>query len=374
MKPQFCPNGDCTAHHQAPQGRWWVKWGTYCTAIGGEVQRYKCKQCGKGFSEQTFSLDYYAKRRVGYEPLCRAVSGCMGVRALGRLFQVSPGTIENKIFRLAHQALGVQGVVWGKMRLKEDLVTDGIESFWVSQYYPVNWQVLVGAQSQFIYGAEPVTIRRKGRMRKEQKRRRAEVERRYRPPAKGLERSVQRVYQGVDYLLENAGTQPVQLRSDEHPVYPRVLKNEALIPEWIREGRLELRYYSSRLPRTIDNPLFAVNYLDRELRKDLAEHVRETTRFARSAHTAVERFTVYLWEHNYRKPFRINQPAADPLTHARKAGVSPGVIRWCESWMFRGRVFLSRFPLPRPLLDVWLRMQETPLSQKRPYLPQYALQ
>jgi hypothetical protein len=170
----------------------------------------------------------------------------MGVRALGRLFQVSPGTIENKIFRLAHQALGVQGVVWGKMRLKEDLVTDGIESFWVSQYYPVNWQVLVGAQSQFIYGAEPVTIRRKGRMRKEQKRRRAEVERRYRPPAKGLERSVQRVYQGVDYLLENAGTQPVQLRSDEHPVYPRVLKNEALIPEWIREGRLELRYYSSR--------------------------------------------------------------------------------------------------------------------------------
>ena len=87
MKPQFCPNGDCTAHHQAPQGRWWVKWGTYSTAIGGEVQRYKCKVCGRGFSAQTFSLDYYAKRRVGYEPLCRAVSGCMGVRALGRLFQ-----------------------------------------------------------------------------------------------------------------------------------------------------------------------------------------------------------------------------------------------------------------------------------------------
>ena len=373
MEPQFCPNADCTAHHHRQKGRWWVRWGKYSTVLCGEVQRYKCRVCGKGFSEQTFSLDYYAKRKVEYSQLSRAVSGCMGVRALGRLFQVSRGTIENKIFRLAHQALGVQGVVWGRIRLGEDLVTDGLESFWVSQYYPVNWQVLVGAQSQFIYGVDAVTIRRKGRMREEQKRRREEKERTYRVSAKGVEGSVLRVYQGVDYLLEGAVSQPVQLRYDEHPAYRRAFANDAALQEWVQRGRLELRSYSSRLARTTHNPLFAANYLDRELRKDLAEHVRETTRFARAAHTALERFMVYLWEHNYRKPFRINQPAEDPLTHARKAGVSPAILRWAESWMFSKRVFLSRFPLPPPWLDVWLRMQETPLAQKHPYLPHYAL-
>jgi hypothetical protein len=84
-------------------------------------------------------------------------------------------------------------------------------------------------------------------MREEQKRRREEVERRYRVRGKGVEGSVLRVYQGVDYLVEGAVSQPVQLRYDEHPAYRRAFANDAAIQEWVQQGRLELRSYSSRL-------------------------------------------------------------------------------------------------------------------------------
>ena len=45
------------------------------------------------------------------------------------------------------------------------------------------------------------------------------------------------------------------------------------------QGRYRHLRVSSRVPRTRLNPLFAVNYIDRQLRKDLDEHVRETCVF-----------------------------------------------------------------------------------------------
>jgi hypothetical protein len=66
--PPFCPNRECVWHYPPfPQGRgWYVKWGLYETEAFGSVQRYRCTGCGKTFSSQTFSLDYYSKRVVDY--------------------------------------------------------------------------------------------------------------------------------------------------------------------------------------------------------------------------------------------------------------------------------------------------------------------
>jgi hypothetical protein len=58
--------------------------------------------------------------------------------------------------------------------------------------------------------------------------------------------------------------------------------------------------FPSTAPRTTGNPLFAVNYADREIRKDLAEHRRETVCFARSAAMSMARLWVYVADHNCR--------------------------------------------------------------------------
>ena len=42
---------------------------------------------------------------------------------------------------------------------------------------------------------------------------------------------------------------------------------------------------SGKAARTKNNRLFAVNYLDREIRKDNASHVRETVQFSRNGNS-----------------------------------------------------------------------------------------
>jgi hypothetical protein len=61
-----------------------------------------------------------------------------------------------------------------------------------------------------------------------------------------------------------------------------------------------------------------VNYLDREIRKDLAEHHRETVCFARSQLMSDARMWIYLVWHNTDKPYRIS-PRQD-VSHAEAAG------------------------------------------------------
>ncbi|MFO8065424.1 MAG: hypothetical protein R6V29_12440, partial [Spirochaetia bacterium] len=65
--PPFCPRFGCSAHFSPPAGRrWWERNGTYYTALSGAVRRFRCLLCRRGYSEQTFDIDYYAKRRLDY--------------------------------------------------------------------------------------------------------------------------------------------------------------------------------------------------------------------------------------------------------------------------------------------------------------------
>jgi len=78
---------------------------------------------------------------------------------------------------------------------------------------------------------------------------------------------------------------------------------------------------NSKESRTYQNPLFPVNYIDRELRKDLANHVRETTRYAREANHMMDRVNVYLVDHNLNKKFRIKSKKEETSWHWQEAGI-----------------------------------------------------
>ena len=60
-------------------------------------------------------------------------------------------------------------------------------------------------------------------------------------------------------------------------------------PQWVSHG-IESVW---RRARSRDNPLFAVNYMDREVRKDVANHVRQTTRGARNVKDPMNRLAIY---------------------------------------------------------------------------------
>jgi hypothetical protein len=118
------------------------------------------------------------------------------------------------------------------------------------------------------------------------------------------------------------------------------------------------------------NPLFAVNYLDRQLRKDMDEHVRETVCFGKNVSRAMDRFVVYATYHNLQKPFR--EVKGDFRSHAEVAGLTREEVRSLCYGMYSRRAFYSKVQPEDSMKKVWLRKYVTPLKEKPERLPLHA--
>src|SRR5262249_34167441 len=142
------------------------------------------------------------------------------------------------------------------------------------------------------YALTHAELRRKGRMRPTQRRRRGQLEARYgRPDPRAIELA-------MATALRIAAPQPQALtyRSDEHDAYPRALAR-------LEGYRRRHERTSSREARTAGNPLFPVNRLDLLLRHNSANHKRETIAFSKRHQSVLERAAwLVLWQ-NFSKPF-----------------------------------------------------------------------
>ena len=369
-RPPFCPNRECELHIDPRSSqaarlsrlRWFKRNGSYLTRVRGSVARFKCLVCGRGFSEQTFSLDYYVKRIIDYGEIRRSLGECSSVRAISRRLGCSCDSVTNRCSRFARQCISAHAQTLGGSTLSEDLAADGFESFTVSQYFPNNIHLLVGSRSQTVYFSDYVTLRRSGRMTEVQKRKRAAFEKLYPTEKQGLTRSFGELLEHLGSRMDQSDHRPLTLATDKKQEYRRALAANGHLSAALDQGQLIHTRVDSRAARTKRNPLFAVNYIDRELRKDLAEHVRETVRFARNVNHCTERLWIYFHDHNTSKRFRINDSVKLERTHIGEAGVGGEVVAKAEERLHSRRRFLS-FESLEPALDrVWRRGQATALK------------
>jgi transposase-like protein len=371
--PPFCPNKDCpTQQESAPlPPNWFVRKGFRSTRVVGRVPRFRCQVCGAGFSSRTFDVDYWTHRLVDYRDILNLLVGGSGIRQACRTLGVSTRLLANRHVRLARQALALHSQCMEDFRLAEPLVLDGFESFAFSQYHPNNLHLLVTSSSQFVLGLHGATLRRKGRMTEAQKRRREVLERDYRAPPNAIYKSCKGLLNYGCLLSFGSGQLPIRIATDEKREYAWALERLRPFGEWLEEGLLEHTTISSKAPRTLDNPLFAVNYLDRQLRKDLAEHTRETVRFARRLEHSLERAMIHLGHHNYFKAFRSRCPDQQ-TTHAQQAGIErERVLRLRDESLSR-RAFGWRVDLEAWQQDLWHRKTCVPIHHVTP-LPRHLL-
>jgi hypothetical protein len=308
------------------------------------------------------------QRTISYRRIFELLTNSTGIRGMGRILKASPHCITNRISRLARQSLAIHADLLDTLILNEDLVADGLESFAVSQYFPNNIQLLAGKESQYWIYSDYAHLRRKGRMSAYQKRRNALLQKHFTHDRVTIYESFEELVRQAFFLKEKTPTVATVLHTDEHRQYRRVMAN---LTDAERSVLLH-HTVSSKRARTLNNPLFSVNYLDREIRKDLAEHTRETVQFARNVANQMERLAVYRLHHNCFKPFRINGREESCITHAERAGIAPGLIQKELKTFFTQRRFLSR--IRGKLIQeecVWLRSIATPLKKGPEYLPAY---
>ena len=166
----ICPTPSCPHHNPNPTTQWYDYHGSY-TSCGVARQRYRCRSCGRTFSERTLSINYWAHFDIDYPLLISLIASGLSVRGLSRHFDISVKTVQNRIGRLARTIIASVSVLQHSIELSEHLVADGLENFCVSQDFPNNIHLLVGKESQFTYGINYALMRRKGTMTDEQKKR-----------------------------------------------------------------------------------------------------------------------------------------------------------------------------------------------------------
>lgn len=377
MIPPFCPNPNCLAHYPQyklnNEERFWQSRGAYYTQVVGNVPRYSCNVCGKWFSDRTFSIDYYTKKSLDNREVFRAIAAGESVSSIARHLQCSNGSAQNRLERLGRNSLYLHAKLTETLAFKEDLVADGFESFTQSQYHPCNINILVGKDSQFLYSTSFTSLRRKGRMTTEQKEKRALIEQQYKPDSGALEASCRLLFTQIDEHWCRAIKPQLILSTDEHKTYPRAL---AKIPELAKskeQGDFIHARFSSKIARTVHNPLFPVNYYDRELRKDVASYRRETTCFSRNVCAGLLRFASHQVWHNYLKPHRIVSTTIKPSVHAVFAGVDESKIEPALEDLFNKRSFPTHGWLSEEAISIWMKNHKTPLKRGVEYLPLYAV-
>lgn len=374
QNPPFCPNACCRNHLHPEVPDWWRKDGFHATKTFGSVQRFQCLRCGTSFSSQTFSVHYFAKCIVNLRALERRLSSSMSIRALSRDFKRSCGTILNRIDRLARQGIALHAHLRPTRNQNESTCYDNLVSFDRSQYFPNNIGISITATSHYALGLSHATMRRSGRMSKAQKARRARIDQKVEFEARAVERSMFSHLSMLQTESSPYGSKRTVLVTDKKLEYEQALKIHPLYRGRDAEHQLTHVRVSSKAPRTVSNPLFASNYFDREVRKDLAQHRRETACFARSPANGMSRMAVYLVYHNYEKRYFIKGKEDRKETAAEMAGINPMLIKHLRRSMFSRRAILSRMELVDIDKAIWEKQVYEPTEGGMHWsqLPRYA--
>ena len=369
-EPEFCPNPACRFHDRltAADYQWYVRFGRFTTRARGAIQRFRCTACGKTCSTQTFSIHYWTHTTNDLAWLLGYLGTCSGMRQAARIAGVTHRVLHNRCRRLARNALMLMDCVLGQLTLGEDLAFDGFESFTRSQYHPNNITHLTGSDSQFIYAAVHTLFRRKGAMRKAQRRTRALIDAVWHPPTTvGADTAelLTDLAQPIDAACHRAAASGTRftLHSDRHPAYPRAIGSVATLAARLADGSLHHQRTSSRAARSVANPLFSVNYVDRQLRSGMAEYVRETIRQGREVNSQMERMAIFMAVHNFATPHRIDGRArvSDAVTHAAVAGVAGPSLDWALSRMLTHRHLYTHTTTGHGWIRrIWLHQYDNP--------------
>jgi transposase-like protein len=368
--PSFCPNARCAYHQKAPKTpNWYQRRGSYHTKSAGTIIRFCCNRCKHGFSERTFSIDYFTKKLINYRQLIQLISSGMGLRQCARFLGLSVATVTNRIERFARQSIGLSEAVLGTHTLKEDVAADELESFSVSQYFPEYYHLLAGVDSQFLYFTTHMNFKRKGRMSKSQRERREHLYGQFCFERGRQRRSFDQVMEKLEGMCPD--NRHISLYTDHKRAYISAINRNPTLSQMQHDRQLAHHRICSTAPRTVSNRLFAVNYLDREVRKDMAAQVRETVRFNRNVCGGLYRISWYGFYHNYEKPYRINDAAGTKRFHYQQAGVDEKLVKKRLQRMYTDRVFITREHIGGFARKLWFKQIPTPLKKGKEYLQQF---
>ncbi len=327
FNPPRCPYRSCRMHRE-PHASAFRPYGHYSARCRPHpIPRFRCSACRRTFSRQTFRADYRDHRPDLNARLFQSLASGVGLRQSSRNLGLSRRCCELKFRKIARHLRRLNLNLRGPLPDGSSFQFDELETFEGRRNTrPLSVPVLIERDSRFVVWAESATIRPRGKMTGARGRALARDEKRL---GKRRDQSRSRVLRTLKRGADMAGElSRVMLETDKKSSYV------ALAQQAFGKGRLRHRTTSSRLPRTIDNPLFAINQTE-AIARDLIGRLRRQSWLAskkrRYLDLALQIFASY---RNYvRRRFNT-----DDFSPAQKLGFVPQrlseseLISWRQDW------------------------------------------
>jgi len=320
--PPFCPNEKCV--HHLPDDAWHASLAGWYQPKGSDhrLRRYYCPSCEKTFSITRFKLSCWLHRPELLVRIAEMSVACSGLRQMARILGISHNTVARYLSRIGRQCLLHHLDTIEGFEITESVAVDGFESFEYSQYFPCHFHLATGRDSWFLYYFTDSPLRRKGRMTKEQKQRRRELEAQLgRPDPKAIEKDMTELLDTI--VSRMVRREKIEIHCDEHKAYPRAVQR--LKRQKIDLPEIKLKTISSKAARTFRNPLFSINRADMLIRHCSANHKRETIAFSKLRQKAAERLAVLMVYLNEIKRQREKGP---PRSSAMILGLRRQLATW----------------------------------------------
>ena len=366
----FCPNPNCTNHNTESGNKdWYIKKGYHQTNAFGKIQRYICKSCNRGFSDQTFSLNYYLKIKTDFRKMFDQFNSSNSDCFTARHFDMSFDSLQIRRHRLARNALFFQSKVLEGISIHESLCTAGLKTYTKNKFYPVNINILIGRETRFLYYFTESHQRRKGCMTEAQKNRTHEEYRDKSFSDSALHVQFKKI---IDFICDKSDTGKIYLYTDEHKTYKLIIDKWNLNADIITPY-IEHHQTNSKAPRTKDNPAASANYIDMLTRKDQPNHRRKTICKTGNDRNMLSRMACYMLSHNFFKPKKIlsrrNQVRE---RHYHGTGINEKSVQSMKEIIFTNRMVISKVSLPGFFGEIWFKKTATPLLSRPDYLPKFA--
>ena len=347
--PEACPHRHCPSNARSSAARFrYSRRGFYTRKCDGRaVPRFRCRVCGRGFSQQTFAVTYYLKRPELLIPIAQALVACSAHRQAARSLKCAASTVSRQAARIGRHAIAFQARMLESLPpLVEAVVYDHFESFAYSQYFPLGLGTAYGQGSWLLLSIDLAPHRRTGRMSPYQKQQLSQLEQTHgKPPRRAYEKALAET---LDRLLAKVPARSkLWLITDDKKQYAVAVRRHPQCQ------RIEHRSFAnpprgpkgsprSARARRRDRALAPVDHAHQFLRHSLSHQRRETIAFARRHSSLAEQlFTQGVWL-NYVKLRAENRP--EEGTRAMHAGLTDE--RWTWERIFARRLQPFEVNLP----------------------------
>lgn len=204
---------------------------------------------------------------------------------------------------MTRNMLNLFDAAFSGQQISEDCSFDGLVSFVRTQHHPIEYNILTGKNSSTPYAVNAVVQHRRGTMTDEQKEQVRKIRAVWNPPKNALKNATTELFLDIlPQLTDRTNLSPWRLDTDMKTEYALALKESEAFSGLRESGAFIHKTTHSKEPRTKENPLYASNQLENEIRSCLAPHVRETIWQDREVNMGLCRMILALGYHTFIKP------------------------------------------------------------------------